>query len=98
MSKKTKTKRRTFTEEFKRSAVNLVVAEGYSIRTAAQAVNVSESNLRAWFQKFAPASEQGGPDASLEQVLAENKRLRKELRLAELVACSPKPGPCVMRV
>ena len=51
--------RRTYTDEFKRDAVNLVVVEGYSLRRAADAVGVSSRSLREWHEKFAPA-----PDAS----------------------------------
>ena len=40
MSTNGKRKRRTFSEEFKRDAVNLVVVEGYTIAAAARAVNV----------------------------------------------------------
>ena len=38
MSSKSGPKRRSFTEEFKRDAVSLVVVEGYSISAAAKAV------------------------------------------------------------
>ena len=84
MSNKKKRERRTFDEEFKRSAVNLVVTEGYGIRAAAQAVNVNESTLRLWYKKYAPEPKSCGTEASLEEVLEENKRLRKQLREAEL--------------
>ncbi len=84
MSSYGKRQRRTFTEEFKRDAVNLIVVEGYSIRAAADAVNVSENSLRNWHKKYAPDPESCGLDASLEQVLEENKRLRKQLRQVEM--------------
>jgi len=84
MSSNKRRERRTFTEEFKRSAVELVVKEGYSLSGAAKAVNVNESSLRSWYKKFAPEPEVCGAEASLEDVLAENKRLRKQLREAEL--------------
>jgi transposase-like protein len=38
--------KRSFTDEFKQSAVRLVVAEGYSFAAAAKAVNVGEQSLR----------------------------------------------------
>ena len=37
MSSKSRRQRRTFTEEFKRDAVNLVVIEGYTVSAAAKA-------------------------------------------------------------
>lgn len=77
-------KRRTFTEEFKRDAVNLVVVEGYTFRTAAEAVKINENSLRLWHKKYAPEPKPCGPDATLEQLQEENKRLRKQLRQAEL--------------
>lgn len=76
--------RRSFTEEFKRDAVNLVVVEGYSFKAAADAVGVSSRSLREWHEKFAPEPEPCGEDASLQQLQEENRRLRKELKRAEL--------------
>ena len=46
-----KRKRRTFSEEFKRDSVNLVVVEGYTIAAAAKAVNVLDGSLRDWHRK-----------------------------------------------
>ena len=54
MSTKRKRKRRVFSEEFKRDAVNLVVVEGYTIAAAARAVNVLDGSLRDWHRKYAP--------------------------------------------
>ena len=76
--------RRTFTEEFKRNAVNLVVNEGYSISEAARAVDVNPANLRLWYRKLAPAPKPSGPDVTKEELQAEVKRLRHELREAQL--------------
>ena len=76
--------RRTFTAAFKQDAVNLVVQEGYSFQRAAEAVGVSSKSLRAWYDKLAPPPEPCGEDATLGELQAENKRLRKQLRQAEL--------------
>ena len=84
MSSNGRRERRSFSEEFKRDAVGLIVNEGYSIAAAAQAVNVNPGNLRLWYKKYAPEPEPCGPDATLDQVMEENKRLRKQLRRAEL--------------
>ena len=75
---------RTFTDEFKRDAVNLVVVEGYTFSAAAKAVNVSPKSLREWYDKFAPEPEACGDGASVGQLMAENKRLRKQLKQAEM--------------
>ena len=84
MSSNGKKPRRTFSDEFKRDAVNLVVVEGYSFSAAARAVGVSYSVFRKWYDKFAPAPEPCGPDATVEELQSEVERLRKELRQAEL--------------
>lgn len=84
MSTNGKSKRRKYTDDFKRSAVNLVVDEGYSYVAAAKAVNVNYNTFRKWYDKYAPQPEACGVDASVEQLQAENKRLRKQLRQAEL--------------
>jgi transposase len=76
--------RRSFTEEFKRDAVRLVVIEGYSFQRAAEAVGVSSRSLREWHEKYAPASETCGQDATFQQLQDELKRVRKQLRQAEL--------------
>ena len=77
-------KRRTFTEEFKQDAVRLVVSEGYSFAAAAQAVGVGEQSLRQWHARLAPKPEPCGENATVGQLQEENKRLRRELRRAEL--------------
>jgi len=84
MSTKRKRKRRIFSEEFKRDAVNLVVVEGYTIAAAARAVNVLDGSLREWHRKYAPEPEPCGEDASVEELKAECKRLRRQLRDAEI--------------
>lgn len=75
---------RRFPDEFKRDAVGLVVNENYSFKAAAKAVNVSEKSLRDWHAKFAPEPETCGDDATSEQLHDEIKRLRKQLKQAEL--------------
>lgn len=77
-------RKRRFGEEFKRDAVRLVVEEGYTLKAAAAAVGVSDQSLRAWHAKYAPRPEPCDENASVEDLREENKRLRKELRRAEL--------------
>ena len=76
--------RRSFSDEFKQDAVNLVVADGYSFKAAADAVGVSSRSLREWYEKFAPQPEACGEDASTQQFQDEIHRLRKELKRAEV--------------
>jgi transposase len=77
-------RRRRFTEEFKRDAVRLVVEEKYSFKAAAVAVGVSDQTLRAWHAKFAPQPLPCGEEATAEDLRQENQRLRKQLRRAEM--------------
>ena len=77
-------KRRLFTEEFKQDAVRLVVNEGYTFPAAAKAVGVGEQSLRKWHARLAPPPVPCGEDASQDELREEIKRLRRELRRAEL--------------
>ncbi len=77
-------KARRFSEEFKQDAVRLVVSEEYTFKAAAAAVGVSEQTLRHWHARLAPKPAECGAEATLEQLREENKRLRRELRRAEL--------------
>ena len=84
MSKTPKRIRRTFSDEFKQDAVNLVVKQGYSFAAAAKAVDVSSRSLREWHAQLAPEPEACDATSSLEELTAENKRLRKQLQPAEM--------------
>ena len=75
---------RRFSEEFRREAVRLIVAEQYSFKAAAAALNMSEQTLRGWHAKLASPPKPCGQDATVDELRDENKRLRKELRRAEL--------------
>ena len=77
-------KRRKFSEEFKQDAVRLVVNEDYSFAAAAQAVGVGEQSLRKWHARLAPKPVPCGEDATQDELREEIKRLRRELRRAEL--------------
>jgi transposase len=83
-SEATARKRGRFPDDFKRDAVRLIVEEKYSFKAAAKAVGVSENSLRAWHRKFAPTAKACGDDATFDELREENKRLRKQLRRAEM--------------
>lgn len=76
--------RRRYPDDFKRDAVRLVTEEKYSFKAAAKAVGVSEKSLRDWHAKLAPEPAPCGDDATVEQLQQENKRLRKQLKRAEM--------------
>jgi transposase len=76
--------RRRFMEDFKRDAVRLVVEEKYTFLAAAKAVGVSVKSLRDWHAKFSPEPTLCGDNATLDELREENKRLRRQLKRAEL--------------
>ena len=84
MDEQTKRKRPTYSDDFKRDAVRLVVKEGYSFKSACDAVGVCEQSLRTWHAKLAPPPEPCGDDATIEELQTELKRLRKQLKRTEL--------------
>lgn len=51
-------KKRTFTQEFKKEAANLVLEHGYTIAKACESMGVSESAMRRWVNQL--KAEQGG--------------------------------------
>lgn len=76
--------RRSFTEEFKQDAVRLVTIQKYSFAAAARALGISEQSLRRWHALLAPKPEPCGENATFEQLRAENERLKRQLKRAEL--------------
>ena len=77
-------KRRRYADEFKQDAVRLIAEEKYSFRAAAEAVGVTEQTLRTWHAKLAPKPQPCGDGATVAELRAENKRLRRELKLAQM--------------
>ena len=79
---KSKSKRRSYTDEFKAEAVKLVTDEGYSVSEAARNLGVHVNLLRNWKQKLSAESEQQelteDERMELARLKAENKRLRLE--------------------
>ena len=75
--------RRTFTREFKVSAVRLVTEQGYSVREAAKSLGVDQASIRYWMKKLAaePGATANGDtslQAELRRLREENKRLLME--------------------
>lgn len=84
MDDKVKKKRNSYSDDFKQNAVRLIVEEGYSFKKACQAVGVCEATLRSWHAKLAPPPEPCGEDATMEEMQAELKRLRRQLKQTEM--------------
>ena len=84
MSKKSKRPRRSFSDEFKPAAVDLVVKQNYSFKAAADAVGVSSRSLREWHEKLVPEPQPCDLDASAGLLREEIKRLKKRLQRTEM--------------
>nr|WKF55591.1 hypothetical protein HUO10_000035 [Paraburkholderia busanensis]WKF59920.1 hypothetical protein HUO10_004431 [Paraburkholderia busanensis] len=75
--------RRNLTEEFKAEAVQLVVAQGYSITKACEAMGVGDTALRRWVAQW--RAQQAEPPRTEIQVMADQRRIRElEARVMEL--------------
>ena len=73
-----------YSEEFKQDAVRLVSEEKYSFKAAAAAVGVSQKSLREWHARIVPQPSPCGDTASLDELREEVKRLRQQLKRAEM--------------
>ena len=82
---------RKYTLEFKRSAVQLVNQQGYSVPEAAKSLGVDAQCIRYWLTKLsgdegmAPAGE-GALAAELRRLRKENARLRMEREILKKAA------------
>jgi transposase len=71
-------RRRSFTREFKISAVQLVNQQGYSVPEAAKSLGVDPASVRGWVGKYGG---EAGPVATSGEgaAAAELRRLRQEV-------------------
>ena len=77
----TPTDRKSYTEEFRRAAVDLLTTEGITIAAAARRLGVNPEVLRKWKRRYAPAAPAtAGPAAATPDLAAENGRLREQVR------------------
>ena len=70
--------RRSFTDEYKRDAVSLILDGGHTIGDVAKKLEISDTSIRKWVSKIRP---EGAPVAEkplTESERAELARLRKE--------------------
>jgi transposase len=75
-----KRRRRSYTDEFKASAVRLVLDEGRTVAAAARDLDVTESALRTWVE-YARADRTDGQTGLTSTEREELARLRKENRI-----------------
>lgn len=83
-------KRKQYSDEFKREAVRLVTQQGYTNNEAGRAVGVCHTTIRAWVARYAPEQPVVKTYASAEdevrQLRVENARLRMERDLLKKAA------------
>ena len=72
--------RRTFTPEFKRDAVGLVVKEGKTVSEVARNLGIARSLLQRWVEQHADQDRGGKPRKARGIESEEMKQLRKQLR------------------
>jgi len=72
--------RRTFTPEFKRDAVRLVVTEGKTVSEVARNLGLARSLLQRWVEQNADQDRDGNPRTVRGAESDEMKKLRKQLR------------------
>ena len=70
---------KTYTDEFRRAAVDLVAAEKLTVAEAARRLGVHPEVLREWKRRYAPAAA-AGPAAPAPDLAAEVRRLREQVR------------------
>ena len=67
-------RRRSYTKEFKKEAVKLVIEQGYTIAEASRNLGIHPNVLSYWKRNF----QEGGLDKAATSVKTELKELRKE--------------------
>jgi transposase len=81
--RRAKRARRSFTEDFKASAVRLVLDEGKSVGAAARDLDLTESSLRNWVERARADRGTGKPGALTSAEREELTRLRRENRILQ---------------
>jgi len=73
-----KKRRRKYTKEFKKEAVNLVLEQGYLISEAARNLGIDANMLGRWKREHESGTEVESSSGSAATMRAELNRLRKE--------------------
>ena len=74
-------KKRTFTDEFRKDAVRLVLDEHVSVARAARDLGLHANTLHNWVRKERSARAGANPEGVSEDSAEELKRLRRENRI-----------------
>lgn len=72
--------RRTFSSEYKRQAVALIIEEGISVKKVSNELHVHENSLYRWVQEVEQHGERAFPGKGSRDYIAQNKlkKLEKE--------------------
>jgi len=87
-------KRRQYTAEFKREAVELVTAQGYTVAEAARSLDIRRTMLDRWRREqlkrqqnaFPGTGHQSGEADELSRLREENRRLKLEREILKKAA------------
>ena len=78
-------KRRQYTKEFKKEAVELVTRQNYAVAQAATSLGISSSMLRRWRREYRAQEQNAFPGSGHQSPeIEELSRLRKENRRLKL--------------
>lgn len=77
-------KRRKFTPEFKRDVVRLIKETGRSVGEVCREMDLSESAVRRWVEKFDVVQDSGSSGSLTDAERAELSRLRRRVRELEM--------------
>jgi transposase len=79
-----KEKSKTYTAEFRESAVKLAIESEHTVAQVARDLGVNENTLHTWISKYSQRSQTPKAERSDEHLYDELKRLRREVsRLTE---------------
>lgn len=80
-----KRKRNSYSEEFKRDAVQLVIEQGYSSREVCRRLGVNSSLISRWVREYHQQRDNGHESgASRRELEVEIRRLKKENKRLEM--------------
>ena len=76
-------KRRSYSKEFKRQAIDLILIEGQPIRFIARTLDIHENTLYRWVAEYEKFRDQAFPGKGSSEFISQNKikNLEKENRL-----------------
>ena len=77
--------RKSYSKEFKESAVRLMVMDGMSASQVSQKLDVSEGSLYKWKQQQVGAMKVSATGLDPQALVSENEQLRKQLQRAEKI-------------